>query len=153
MRQILLADSNYVYTTDRARLRLGIARRAAQRVELATTSILPLADNRLLVFHWPGTRQFATVVHLRLHRGFGVPNQDPPYYLVVEAPCASAADLRARLRLCHEPPTEEALAKPISDYNLQRNRYDRFVPVSLLREAYSADHLDIPGAAESIQRI
>ena len=60
MRQILLADSDFVYMTGRARTRLELARGAAQRVDLATTSILPLADNRFLVFPWCGTRQFAT---------------------------------------------------------------------------------------------
>ena len=83
-----------------------------------------------------------------------MPDQDPPYYLVVEASCASAGDLGERLRrLCQDPPTAEALAKPVSEYNLQREKYDRFVPTPLLREAYSADYLDIPGAVESISRL
>ena len=47
MRQILLTDSDYVYMTDRARLRLGIARGAAQRVDLATTSISALGRQSL----------------------------------------------------------------------------------------------------------
>ena len=99
IRQTLLADSDYVYMTERARLRLGIARRAAQRVELARTSILPLADRSLPgIFPWCGTRQFATLVLLLRHGGFGVPDQDPPYFLVVEASCASADDLRVQLR-------------------------------------------------------
>ena len=154
IRQILLADSDYVYMTERARLRLGIARRAAQRVELATTSILPLADNRFLIFPWCGTRQFATLVLLLRHGGFGVPEQDPPHFLVVEAPGGNAGELREQLRrLCQEPPTAEQLAKPVSEYNLQRNKYDRFVPIPLLREAYTADYLDIAGAVESILRL
>ncbi|MCY4063063.1 MAG: DEAD/DEAH box helicase [Chloroflexi bacterium] len=154
MRQILLTDSDFVYMTERARLRLGIARRAAQRVDLAASSILPLADNRFLLFPWCGTRQFATLALLLRHSGIGVPDQDPPYYLVLEASHASAADLREQLRRqCQDHPTPEALAKPVSEYNLQRDKYDRFVPAPLLREAYSADYLDIPGAVESISRL
>lgn len=154
MRQILLADIDYVYMTERARLRLGIARGAAQRVDLAKTSILPLADNRFLLFPWCGTRQFATLVYLLRHWGFGVPAQDPPYFLVVEDSSASAADLREQLRrLCQQPPPAEALAKPVGDYNLQRNKYDRFVPAPLLREAYSSDYLHIPGAVASVLRL
>ena len=154
MRQILLADSDYVYMTERARLRLGIARRAAQRVDLAASSILPLADNRFLLFPWCGTRQFDTLVHLLRHGGFGVPDQDPPYYLVVETACASAGELRESLRrLCQEPPTSAELAKPVSEYNLKRNKFDGFVPIPLLRAAYSSDYLDIPEAVESMLRL
>lgn len=153
MRQILLSDSDYVYMTDRARQRLASARQAAQRLELATTSILPLADNRFLLFPWCGTRQFATLDHLLRHGGFDVPDQAPPYYLVVGASCDSAKELREQLRqLCQDPPTAEALAKPVSEYHLQRSKYDRFVPIPLLRAAYSADFLDISGAVESVLR-
>ena len=154
MRQVLLSDSDFVYMTERARLRLGIARQAAQRVDLAASSVLPLADNRFLLFPWCGTRQFATLVLLLRHGGFGVPDQDPPYYLVLEASCASAEELREQLRrLCQEPPRAEALAKPVSEYNLQRDKYDRFVPTPLLRETYSIDYLDVTGAVESILRL
>ena len=154
MRQILLWDSDYVYMTERARLRLGIARSAARRVDLAASSILPLADNRFLLFPWCGTRQFATLVHMLRHCGYGVPDQEPPYYLVVEASCAAAADLREQLRRhCQEPPSAEALAKPVSEYDLQRDKFDRFVPTPLLRKAYSADYLDVSGAAESMLRL
>ena len=83
-----------------------------------------------------------------------MPDQDPPYYLVVEASCASASELRQQLRRhCQEPPSAEALAKPVSEYNLQRDKYDRFVPMPLLRQAYSADYVDIAGAVESILRL
>ena len=154
IRQILLSDADYVYMTERARLRLGIARRAAQRVQLARTSILPLADRRFLVFPWCGTRQFATLVLLLRHCGFGVPDLDPPYFLVVDAPGGDVGELGEQLRrLCQEPPTAETLAKSVSEYQLQRNKYDQFVPIPLLREAYSADYLDIPGAVESILRL
>ena len=153
MRRILLSDADYVYMSDRARLRLKLARQAAQRVDLAASSVLPLADNRFLLFPWCGTRQFVTLAHLLRHGGYGVPDQDPPYWLVLEAACATAAELLAELRrLCEDPPPAAALAQPVSEFNLKRNKYDRFVPISLLREAYSADYLDIPGAVESIQR-
>ena len=154
MRQILLSDSDHFYMTERARLRLRIARAAAQRVDLAASPILPLADSRFLLFPWCGTRQLTTLVHLLRHCGFGLPDRDPPYYLVVEASCASAGDLGEQLRrLCQKPPTAEALAEPVSELNLQRDKYDRFVPAPLLREAYSEDYLDIPGAVESILRL
>ncbi len=151
MRQILLAGSDYVYLTDRARLRLAIARKAAQRVDLATATLLPLADSRFLLFPWCGTRQFATLVHLLRHFGFAVPDQAPPYYIVIGADSASAADLAGQLRrLCAQPPSAAALAKPLSEYQLQRNKFDRFVPTPLLRQAFSADYLDIPGAVASL---
>ncbi|MCY3866507.1 MAG: hypothetical protein OXG68_13805 [Chloroflexi bacterium] len=93
MRQILLSDADFVYMNERARLRRGIARRAAQRVSLATTSILPLADGRFLVFPWCGTRQFATLVHWLGHCGFGVSDQDPPYCPTCGSSCGASAKI------------------------------------------------------------
>ena len=154
MRQILHSDRDFTYVHDQARKRLVIARRAAHRSELAASSILPLADKRFLLFPWCGTLPFNTLVHMLDHGGFKVVNSYEPYYLVVQTSCYTVHDLKQQLaQLCQSPPSADELSKRVDQYDLKVNKYDRYIPESLLRQAYSVDYLDIPGAIESIRRL
>lgn len=152
MREILLSDRDFIYLSDRARRRLGIARQAAHRADLATSSILPLADRRFLLLPWCGTRQFATLVLLLRNHGFGITHLRPPYYLALQTDCASAAEFRDRLaNICAHAPSASTLAQLVPGYELQRlNKYNPYIPEALLRLAYSVDYLDIDGAVKSI---
>ena len=154
MREILLSDSDFPYVHDRARKRLTIARQATQLSGLAASSVLPLAENRFLLFPWCGTRPFNTLILMLEHGGFNVLRPYAPYYLGVRAKCDTVTDLKRRLmQLCESPPSAEELSKQVEDHALIVNKYDRYVPEPLLREAYSVDYLDIPGAIESIRRL
>lgn len=154
MREILLSDRNFAYMRERARKRLAIAQQAAKSIDLASSSIVPLADKRFLVFPWCGTRPFTTLVRLLVHSDVKVLNAFEPYYIEVRAEWATVMELRQHLaELCQSPPSAKELSKPVDDNELLRNKYDRFVPISLLRKAYSVDYLDIPGAVESIRRL
>ena len=104
MREILLSRRDFVYLSERARRRLDIARQAAQRVELEKSSILPLADNRFLLFPWCGTRQFHTLELLLRQWGYGLPGTHAPYWIALQAPCASASELRDQLARCARMP-------------------------------------------------
>ena len=154
MREILFANEDFIYVHDRAQKRLAIARQATQRSDLAASSILPLADNRFLLFPWSGTRPFNTLVHMLDHGGLKVVYSYEPYYLEVHAKCDTVNDLKRQLvQLCQNPPSVVELSKQVDNHALMSNKYDRYIPVSLLREAYSLDYLDIPGAIESIRRL
>ena len=152
MREILLSDRDFIYVHDRARKRLAIARQAARRSDLAASSILPLAGKRFLLFPWCGTRSFNTLEHMLNRREFKVGYSYEPYHLEVQTTCYTVDDLRQQLlQLCENPPTADELSTQVSDYTLKVNKYDRYVPEPLLREAYSVDYLDIPGAIEGIR--
>ena len=155
MREILLSQGDFIYISDRARQRLQIARQAARRVDLAASSILPLADNRFLVFPWCGTRQFDTLELMLGHWGYGISDLYPPYYLALQTHCASAGELREQLhRMCEDAPPAATLATQIPEYLLrQLNKYNPYVPEALLREAYAADYLDTTGVIESIAKL
>ena len=154
MREILISDGDFIYVHDRARKRLAIARQAARRSDLAASSILPLADKRFLLFPWCGTRSFNTLEHMLNRGGFKVVYSYEPYHLEVQTTCYTVDDLRQQLQqLSENPPSADELSKQVSDYALKVNKYDRYVPEPLLREAYSVDYLDIPGAIESIRRL
>ena len=154
MREILLSDRDFIYVHDRASKRLAIARQAAQTSYLVNSSILPLADNTFLLFPWCGTRPFNTLILMLEHAGFSVVRPYAPYHLEVHTKCDTLDDLKRQLvQLCQSPPPADELSKQVSEYALIVNKYDRYVPESLLREVYSVDYLDIPAAIESIRRL
>ena len=127
MRAILLSGDDFIYMSGRARLRLDIARETAQRVDLAASSILPLADRRFLIFPWCGTRQFETLALLLRHWDFGISDlRVRPYYLALSTQCDSADQVRDQLeRMCKDAPTAATLAKqiPVSELH-QLNKYN-----------------------------
>ena len=154
VRQILLSEDVYAYTHRRAKTRLNIARDAARSSGLAESSILPLAPNQFLVFPWSGSRQVSTL--LRLLEGTALKLKDgwSPYWYTFEADAENVAELRQELRaICASPPDAAELTNDLPQLHLRREKYDCFVPPSLLREAFARDAIDIPGAIESMEQL
>ena len=147
MRAVLLSQDNYGYLHGRARKRLEIARQSVARTDLSHSSILPLSPARVLVFPWCGTRQFETQRLLLEHIGFKVPQGYRPYYYVLDYGTADTQKVKCKLeQLYRHPPSAADLADRVGAAELRRNKYDRYVPEHLLREAYARDFIDIPEA-------
>jgi hypothetical protein len=51
------------------------------------------------------------------------------------------------------PPSTSQLVEGLTQYDMMLNKYDRFVPETLLRKAYEVDYLDMNGALEALQEI
>ncbi len=156
MRELLLSNSSIGYITPRARERLELARATAGRAGLAESSLLPFAADRFLLLPWCGTREFDTLKYLLAQNGFIPPASDSyaPYYIEVVADCAEPGELKQRLlALCAPLPAPADLVERVETYQLYQNKFDRYVPADLLRQAYAADYLDVPGAAASLQAL
>ncbi len=153
MRQILLSDNDFHFIGKRAKKRLAIARSAAQRTGLAEQSILPLAPGRFLLFPWVGTPALNTLCLLLRQAGLGL-KQNAPYFVIVETGAESREELTSALQsLRHSPPAASELAEQAAPEALLIGKYDEFAPEALLREAYSVDQLDIPGALDCIGQL
>lgn len=150
IRQILSARDNYAYLLAGARQRLRVAREAAKSSQLNETSVLPLAPNRFLVFPWCGTLQFDTQIALIERAGIHPARSCSPYYYELEFKADDAEVLKHELlALCKNTPGALDLSQQASAVYRQQ-KYDRFVPTDMLREAFAFDYLDIPGALESM---
>ncbi len=152
MRAVLLSQDNYSYLHQRARKRLEIARQSVARTDLSHSSILPLSPDCVLVFPWCGTRQFETQLLLLEHIGFKVPNGYRPYYYVLDCGTADIQEVKCKLeQLYRHPPSAADLTNRVDVAELRRNKYDRYIPENLLREAYACDFIDIPEALRQIK--
>ena len=154
IRAILLGQDSYLYLQARAKKRLQIARKVAQSNGLQDSSILPLAPNRFLIFPWCGSRQFSTQLLMLDQANIKVRRDYEPYYYELVHEADNPDDVRLQFRqLCSTLPACSDLIGKIYEAALRRNKYDRYIPTELLREAFAQDFVDIPGAIESIKRL
>lgn len=146
-----VGQNSYPYLQARAKKRLQIARKAAQSIGLQDSSILPLAPNRFLVFPCCGSRQFSTQLLLLDLANIKVRSVYEPYYYEIVHEADNPDDLRLPFRRSYSTlPANSDLIGKIHEAALRRNKYDRYIPTDLLREAFAQDFVDIPGAIESI---
>ena len=154
IRQVLLGEAEYPYLQERAKKRLAMARESARKSDLASSSILPLAPNKFLVFPWCGTRQFNTQLLLLEAAGLRPQKAHAPFYYELDSKTRDAADLKSRLLdIEKRPPRPDQLAELIDPLMLEREKYDIYVPAEILREAYAKDYIDIPGALDSLRQL
>ena len=144
MKRLLGEDLVPQYLRGRARLRLDMARQAADRAGLLSADVHALSDGKTLLLPWLGTRQFETLTLALRHGGLAVSDPRTPYYAIVEG---DVNVVRKRLHeLRDNPPAAMELAGMLPNAELCREKYDRFAPDELLREAYATDWLDVDGA-------
>ncbi|MCA9893475.1 MAG: DEAD/DEAH box helicase [Anaerolineae bacterium] len=152
MRQVLEEESDYGYLQERALVRLDQARRLARTSRLTSEPILPLGGNKFMLLPWQGTKIMHTIDLLLTYAGVNVETSGRPYYLVVNA--ANEDELRSRISdLVQNVPDPQAIIAPLKVFDLMVNKYDRYVPEELLREAYINDQMDVPGALSVLARL
>jgi ATP-dependent Lhr-like helicase len=152
IRQILEEDKNYGYLQHRAIHRLAEARELARASNLTEQNILALGGRRFMVLPWQGTKVIRTMRLLLEFQGITVQPSGEPYYFEVNI--SSQDMLKEHIKsICDQPPQPEQLIEKLPRQALQMNKYDRFVPESLLRVAYCRDYLDINGALIHLRHI
>ena len=154
LQDILQSNTVYPYLHLRAKKRLAIARKSAKLTGLLTSSILPLAPNRFMVFPWCGTKAFKTQLLLLESAGVKVVNSYAPYFYEIIYQADTTADLKQHLvDIFSNPPIASEIALRVDEIELVQNKYDKYVPEVLLREAYTVDEIDIEGAIDSISKL
>ncbi|MCB0210617.1 MAG: DEAD/DEAH box helicase [Anaerolineae bacterium] len=154
IRDILLTNVEYTYLHTRAKKRLEIARHNIHKWGLSESSILPLAPHRYIVFPWCGTRQFETQLLFLSKTNLTVKNHLSPFYYEIDCNEKDSTLLTTNLRqLIETPPTNFDLVKAIDGNDLLHNKYDKYIPEELLREAHARNFIDIDGSISSLEQI
>jgi ATP-dependent Lhr-like helicase len=154
MREILRSDSQYAYLHDRASVLLSNVRAIAYKNNLANDSILSIAPNRFIIFPWCGTRAFATQLLLLQSVGIKVISSFSPYYYEISYKADTAKQVQLKFaEIIAHPAKPSELVELVNDWDLRRYKYDRYVPLDLLKESYASDFFDVEGAIESLQNL
>lgn len=157
MRQVLEEDTVYPYLKPNAAHRLEVARHLARNTGMLERSIVHLGGYSWCVFPWLGTRSFRTfrkflTSHAFEYRISGIEHEAGAYimfkmergndYLLAQG-LASAVERDGILPIS----LIGAAENPVFD------KYDEYIPNSLLQKAYAADKLDPVEASERIIEI
>lgn len=150
MRQVLAEDVQYGYLCEQANAHLGNARKIARQSEILTS--FASDEGGLVLLHpWLGTRKMATLQLLlatilkepldifQVRRG-----KEGLHIEVQINPSAGhfIDELRKRLKNMDESTVD---LTAIKDAGLICDRYDPYVPRSLLEMAYIQNHMDVSG--------
>ncbi len=148
--RILKEDTIYSYLHTKAIRRLKSARELAHSSHMTTQPILDLGGGRFMLLPWQGTREINTIKLLLEYGGIKILSH--PFYL--EAEISSLDLLKERIKaILRNIPQPHELIKKLTRQMLQMNKYDRYVPESLLRTAYCSNHIDLESAAASLERL
>ena len=145
MRKVLSEDVIYPYLKPNAAERLKVARETARRTGMLRSSLVHLGGYSWCLFPWLGTRSFRTlrklIAQYRSELGISAIDYEGCYYISFRMERGNAYDFLTSV--CSHI-TDEG----IDLYSLSGageipvfDKYDDFVPASLLRKAYAADKL------------
>jgi ATP-dependent Lhr-like helicase len=147
MRRALVEDAVYPYLSERAADRLREARALARSTEIANgPCLVPLGGNKIALLPWAGTHVVRTL-SLHLNQSQATRATDEDFYLTFSGTAAGPDETERALREAALPEWSAAeIVAPLSRALLVCNKYDEFVPDSLLRRAFAGMHLDANGA-------
>jgi len=154
MLQVLREDTVYPYLKQGARERLQAAREAARRTGITKNAVLRLGGFTYCFFLWLGTRSFRTVRKLLHHYagelGISGIEFEGCYHLTfkMEKPGAEALPAKLLSLMERDGLTVYDLVKE-SDAPAY-DKYDPYIPPSLLRKAYATDRLNLDEAKKRL---
>ena len=154
MKQVLAEDTVYPYLKQNARHRLDVARHLARSTGMLDHSMLSLGGYSWILFPWLGTRSFRTLRrymarHSASHKISSI-EYESCYYTTFKM---EVGDDRSYIAELHNKIMNEGIDK---DSLIGANetpvfeKYDEFIPSTLLRAAYREDKLQ---TNEIIKRI
>lgn len=152
MRRVLEEDAVYPYLTERAASRLAEVRQLARVGGLSNgAAIIALGGNRLALLPWCGTRKLRTMALMvgkcgtvkgALARGF---------HLEITPAIGDISGIVGDLtELASQQFDGTALVNDLDRILCERAKYDEYLPETLLKRAFVADHLDVEGAARCL---
>ncbi|MBW4611064.1 MAG: DEAD/DEAH box helicase [Hassallia sp. WJT32-NPBG1] len=155
MRQVLQEDIEYSYLQKNALQRLQKVRELAQNFGLDKQNILLLETNKCCIFPWMGTVAYRTLERLlnswcreslEIKSISGV----NPYFLTIKLGKDIKYLYDEILSLCEQRITAEDLLTDAEAPEIQK--YDRFIPHSILRRAFASDYLDMEELKQQVQK-
>ena len=147
MKQVLEEDIIYSYLQSGAVKRLYEVRDLARETGILKTNILPLGGNSYCLLPWLGTVAYRTLERCLRYVGadlFEIRNVAglSPYFLTFSTKNSTMIEINSLLKgvIAGTADTEQLMQE---DEAPQLEKYDEFIPPSLLRKAFRHDYLDL----------
>ena len=153
MRQVLLEHRDYPYLRDNARARLAHARTVAMNAGIGREPLINLGGDMWALFPWLGTYAFLALerlVKLRLPKDLGIKGVDVsrPYFIQFRMRAGAEEFLDALQTAAAEEfdPIELVYPAEVPVFD----KYDEFLPESLVRKGFAYGVLDIEGMRDRV---
>jgi len=157
MRQVLMEDVMYPYLKENAGYRLEVARRVFANTGMMSRNLINLGGFTWCLFPWLGTRSFRALRKAigRVATDFGITgiDYDGCYYIKFRMERGTPNDFLEALRA-------ELDSLSVNAQGLMRTselpvfeKYDKYIPASLLQSAYVVDKLNISEACDRIREL
>jgi len=145
MRRVLAEDTVYPYLKSNAVERLRIARETAKKTGMLSNCLIHLGGYTWCLFPWLGTRSFRTLRKLigkyRSELGISAIDYEGCYYITFRMERGKGYDLLTSLAYHAEEEGIDLDSLSGAGETPVFDKYDDFVPASLLRKAYASDKL------------
>ena len=157
MRQVLSEDTVYPYLKENAVKRLEIARRTARNTGMLNHSLVHLGGYSWALFPWLGTRSFRTLRKFIKKNSFqnniSSIEFEGCYYITFKMEKISGTEFLANLTRAVENGGINCKALVEKSEIPVFEKYDNYIPHSLLRKAYATDKLRADEAEEQIKNM
>jgi ATP-dependent Lhr-like helicase len=157
MREVLCGDKDYPYLKPNAKQRLNVARHVARNAGMAHHSLLSLGGMTWCLFPWLGTRSFRTLrkyiqKNAKANNISGI-EFEGCYYITFKMEKRAGIEFVSNLLAGVE-------RDGIDTHSLVENgeipifeKYDNYIPHTLLRRAYATDKLRADEAEDTVRDI
>ena len=146
MKRVLEEDTVYPYLKPNAQKRLEVARHVARNTGMLTHSIVHLGGYSWCLFPWLGTRSFRTVRKLikKLAPRFHISGIEYAGCYYINFKMSEGNDYELARALASEAEGEgiDRISLVASSETPVFEKYDDYVPLSLLQQAYAIDKLE-----------
>jgi ATP-dependent helicase Lhr and Lhr-like helicase len=151
VRRVLSETVDYGYLQPAAVTRLAEARKLATELDLRNKIAVSIGGVTTLFLPWKGTRVFTTLALMFRQLGYRVSRSRAPWYMELNGIDSPALITLLLQKLAATPPSLDALAALIPEAELMGNKFDRFIPPEMRREAYGLDRLAYAETVEWLQ--
>lgn len=144
LRSVMLGEDGYPYLSESCGERLNEIRYLTKNSGILNRLVTPLSARKFAVFPWVGTRQLVTLYFALLSRGLKckMPWETCIYLEVYFRGSAEELEEIIRSILCEKMDLHSLL---LPEKIQIENKYNEFVPQSLLRKQFVEDFLDFDG--------
>ncbi len=157
MKRVLSEKSEYPYLKENARQRLSVAREIAARTGMLEKNLVRIGGYTYCLFPWLGTRSFRTLRKMisAVAPILGISGIDFEgcYYMTFRMEKGDEQRFMSILNDHFGSDAVSAISLVSSKELPAFEKYDKYIPGDLLREAYAADRLDTGEASRRINEM
>ena len=149
---LLQSDALPSYLSDNSKIILTEARKLAQSVGIDRKLVFEV-ENKLIIFHWTGTRTARALVQLLKQFGLNASLCKCSKWIIqIDSPLTLSEFADYLAQLSHPPYTEQDLSE-VDEEILRSHKFDEYLPTALLRKRAAKEYFNFEEARKVMASI